>query len=129
MGLRWYRFDPDRNERRHVPVAAHTQEWEFNQAWRELSKDLEQRNSLGLSEDIEHVSGVLLERGYLERVRQNRLQGRLMRQGWLRHPPLRTQEKVSNDPDPAVGDVPPHRSGPVTLMVGRSWGAGWEREH
>ena len=55
MGLRWYRFDPDRNERRHVPVAAHTQEWEFNQAWRELSKDLEQRKSLGLSEDIEHT--------------------------------------------------------------------------
>ena len=68
-------------------MAAYTQEWEFNQAWRELSKDLEQRKSLGLSEDIEHVSGVLLERGYLERVRQNRFQGRLMRQGWTQHPP------------------------------------------
>jgi hypothetical protein len=85
--LRWYRFDPERNERRHVSVAAYTQEWEFNQALRELSNDLEQRKSLGLSEDVEHVSGVLLERGYLERVRQNRLQGRLIRQRWTQHPP------------------------------------------
>ena len=85
--VRWYRFDPERNERRHVPVAAYTEEAEFNQALRELSKDLERRKSLGLSEDVEHVSGVLLERGYLERVRQNRLQGRLMRQSWTKHPP------------------------------------------
>jgi hypothetical protein len=82
--LRWFRFDPERNERRHVIVAAYSRKGEFHRAFGQLSKDLERRKSAGLSEAVEHVSGVQLRPGHQESVRQMRLEKRRILQSWKR---------------------------------------------
>jgi hypothetical protein len=71
--LQWYRCDPERNERRYVPVSAFTRKREFDRAFRQLQMDLERRKSEGLSEDVESISGVKHEKGYLAGIRRMRL--------------------------------------------------------
>lgn len=85
--LEWYRFDPERNERRYVPIAAYTRKREFNRAFRELGKELEARKATGLSEEVEHVTGVQHHKGYLAEVRRMRERDRQIRQSRKESPP------------------------------------------
>lgn len=78
--LHWFRFDPERNERRKVPVAAYTRKREFNRAFHQLQQEIEARKVAGLSEDVESVSGVQHHKGYLAEVQKMRLQDREIRQ-------------------------------------------------
>lgn len=85
--LEWYRFDPERNERRHVAVAAYTRKREFNRAFRQLGQELEARKAAGLSEDVESVSGVQHRKGYLAEMRKMRERDRQIRQSRNETPP------------------------------------------
>ncbi len=85
--LEWYRFDPERNERRYVAVAAYTRKREFNRAYRQLGQELEARKAAGLSEDVESVSGVQHHKGYLAEMRKMREQDRQIRQSRKEAPP------------------------------------------
>jgi hypothetical protein len=78
--LQWFRFDPDRNERRNVAVAAYSRKREFDREFRKLQADLESLKSDGLAEDAEHISGVKYEKGRLAGIRQIREQDRLRKQ-------------------------------------------------
>ena len=78
--LQWFRFDPERNERRYVSVAAYTRKREFDRASRLLAQEIEARKAAGTSEDIESVSGVRHQKGYLAEMRKMRLQDRETRQ-------------------------------------------------
>jgi hypothetical protein len=78
--LQWFRFDPDRNERRNVTVAAYSRKREFDREFRKLQADLESLKSDGLAEDAEHISGVKYEKGRLAGIRQIREQDRLRKQ-------------------------------------------------
>jgi hypothetical protein len=74
----WYRYDPERRQRRNTVVAAFSKKREFSRRFRELSQDLERRKSTGESEAVEHVSGVLYEAGSRTSIRRMReTQGRL----------------------------------------------------
>ena len=76
--LWWYRYDPERRERRNTVVAAFTNKREFQRRLMELSQDLERRKSSGESESVEHLSGVLYEAGSRTAIRHMReSQGRL----------------------------------------------------
>jgi hypothetical protein len=85
--LQWFRFDPERNERRYVPVAAFTRKREFNKASRQLRQEIETRKAAGLSEDVEFVSGVQHHKGYLAETREMRLQDRARRRAWKKEGP------------------------------------------
>jgi hypothetical protein len=78
--LQWFRFDPERNERRNVTVAAYSKKREFDREFRKLQADLEVLKSDGRAEDAEHISGVKYEKGHLADIRQIREQDRLRRQ-------------------------------------------------
>lgn len=74
--VRHYRFDPERNERRHVVVAAYDNEHEFGEHVQRLTTDLVRQRAAGEVLDAqEHVSGVVLEPHHRE-LNQN---GRLLR--------------------------------------------------
>jgi hypothetical protein len=77
--LQWFRFDPERNERRNVTIAAYSREREFDRASRKLQAELEALKSDGRAEDAEHISGVKYEKGHLAEVRQIREQDRFRR--------------------------------------------------
>lgn len=67
-----YRFDPERNQRRQVAVAAFDS-WEEGTAEMErLAIELTQRKEAGLAEDREWMSGFAKEPGYRERMRRMR---------------------------------------------------------
>lgn len=78
--LQWFRFDPERNERRNVTIAAYSRKREFDREFRKLQADLEVLKSDGRAEDAEHISGVKYEKGRLADIRQIREQDRLRRQ-------------------------------------------------
>jgi hypothetical protein len=78
--LQWFRFDPERNERRYVTIAAYSRKREFDREFRKLQADLEVLKSDGRAEDAEHISGVKYEKGRLADIRQTREQDRLRRQ-------------------------------------------------
>ena len=78
--LRWFRFDPERNERRNVTIAAYSRKREFDGEFRKLQRDLDALKSDGRAEDVEHISGVKYEKGRLAGIRQTREQDRLRRQ-------------------------------------------------
>jgi len=42
--LQWFRFDPERNERRNVTVAAYSRKREFDRELRKLQADLLRRS-------------------------------------------------------------------------------------
>jgi hypothetical protein len=78
--LQWFRFDPERNERRNVTIAAYSSKREFDREFRKLQAELEVLKSDGRAEDAEHISGVKYEKGRLADIRQIREQDRLRRQ-------------------------------------------------
>ena len=78
--LQWFRFDPERNERRNVTVAAYSRKREFDREFRKLQADLEALKSDGRAEGVEHISGIKYEKGRLAGIRQIREQDRLRRQ-------------------------------------------------
>jgi hypothetical protein len=82
--LQWLRFDPERNERRKVTVAAYSRKREFDREFRKLQADLEALKSDGRAEDAEHISGVKYEKGRLAGIRQIREQDRLSKEKFKR---------------------------------------------
>ena len=78
--LQWFRFDPERNERRNVTVAAYSRKRQFDREFRKLQADLEALKSDGRAEGVEHISGIKYEKGRLAGIRQIREQDRLRRQ-------------------------------------------------
>jgi hypothetical protein len=78
--LQWFRFDPERNERRNVTIAAYSRKREFDREFSKLQTDLDALKSVGRAEDAEHISGVKYEKGHLAGIRQIREQDRLRRQ-------------------------------------------------
>ena len=78
--MQWFRFDPERNERRNVPIAAYSRKREFDREFRKLQADLEVLKSDGRAEDAEHIFGVKYEKGRLADIRQIREQDRFRRQ-------------------------------------------------
>jgi hypothetical protein len=78
--LQWFRFDPERNERRRVTIAAYRGKQEFDRACVSLQEHLDALKSGGLAEDVEYICGVKHGKGYLAGIRQIREQDRLVRQ-------------------------------------------------
>ena len=78
--LQWFRFDPERNERRNVTMAAYDRKREFDREFRKLQAELEALKSDGRAEDVEHISGVKHQKGHLASIRQIREQDRLRNQ-------------------------------------------------
>jgi hypothetical protein len=74
--LRWYRYDPDRMERRQTVVAAYTRKHEFRLHWEELAELIERRKASGESEDREYVCGGLVPRGYRKEINKIRAEDR-----------------------------------------------------
>lgn len=70
--LHWYRYDPERRERRYTVVAAYTRQREFDRASDRLSSELEVLKAEGKAESVEHVSGVCLPAGYRAEMRRQR---------------------------------------------------------
>ena len=70
--LWWYRFDPDRRERRNTVVAAFTEESEFQNRFLKASAELAGLKARGEAEDVEQLSGVLHPAGYRARMRARR---------------------------------------------------------
>ena len=68
----WYRFDPSRNERRNVTVAAFDNESEFIDRIEALTDELQRLKAAGRAEAVEHVSGLIHPAGYRAAVRAHR---------------------------------------------------------
>ena len=62
--LHWYRYDPERKERRYVVVAAFDDKKEFTRRLDELSTELDRLQKEGQAEEIERIGGVELPAGY-----------------------------------------------------------------
>jgi hypothetical protein len=77
--LQWFRFDPERNERRNVTIAAYSRKREFDREFRKLQANLKVLKLDGRAEDTEYISGVKYEKGRLADIRQIREQDRLRR--------------------------------------------------
>ncbi len=67
-----YRFDAERGERRHVPVAVAHDDEELEAAMAAARRQLADDRSRGRAEDCERISAVFLEAGYRERIRAQR---------------------------------------------------------
>jgi hypothetical protein len=67
-----YRFDPERNQRRQVAVAAFDDAEEGMAELERLGMALAQQKVAGLAEDREWMSGLIKEPGYRERMRRRR---------------------------------------------------------
>lgn len=70
--VRRYRFDAERGERRHVPVAVAHGDAELEAAMAAARWQLADDRSRGRAEDSEGISAVFLEAGYRERLRAQR---------------------------------------------------------
>ncbi len=70
--MQWFRFDPERNERRNVTIAAYDRKRECDRELRKLQANLETLKTEGVAEEVEHISSVKHERGYLASIRQIR---------------------------------------------------------
>jgi hypothetical protein len=62
--IRHYRFDPDRNERRHVVVAAYDNEPEFEAAITVFADALNAEVTAGQASATEHITGVTMNPGH-----------------------------------------------------------------
>jgi hypothetical protein len=60
----WYRFDPEHNCRRNIPVAAYDNDAEWQTEVRRLQADIRQLQADGASDEKEHAGGSWLPRGY-----------------------------------------------------------------
>ena len=70
--LEHFRFDPERNQRRNIVVAAYDNETEFQVAYGEAQAELVRRQEEGLAEAVEHLSGRVLPAGYSKDAQQRR---------------------------------------------------------
>ncbi len=80
--VRWYRYDPERRERRHTFVAAYTTEDEFLHAVANLRAELAVRQARGEAEPREYISGVVVPAGYRAETQRRRAEERQRRQEW-----------------------------------------------
>jgi len=69
-----YRFDPERNERRHVPEIAFDSSREMEEYLLRASIEIHELQQRGLADEREHVSGVHWELGSRERMDARRLE-------------------------------------------------------
>ena len=76
----YYRYDPERHERRHVVEAAFDNAEEMH-AWMDEGATARAREAAGCRESVEHYTGLYLEAGYYQRVRQQRLEWRRVGHG------------------------------------------------
>lgn len=77
-----FRYDPERRERRNIPVAVFDNEREFIKRCDELSAELKRlRESSEDFDSWESISGVVLEPGHLERAKNSHLMKRAMAHG------------------------------------------------
>ena len=72
--VRRYRFDPERNERRHVPEIAFDNSTEMEEYVLRASIELHQLQQDRRADDREHYSGVHWEPGHRERMNARRLE-------------------------------------------------------
>jgi hypothetical protein len=71
--VRWYRFDPERHERRHTIVAAFDNAAEMAAEVAQLNHQLRGRKRAGMSEDVEWISAVHHHVGYKDRMAARRV--------------------------------------------------------
>jgi hypothetical protein len=69
----WYRFDPERHERRHTIVAAFDNAVEMGAEMSRLTHQLRDRKRTGMSEDVEWISGVHHHVGYKDEMTARRV--------------------------------------------------------
>ena len=69
----WYRFDPERHERRHTIVAAFDNPVEMGAEMSRLKHQLRDRKRAGMSEDVEWISGVHHHVGYKDEMTARRV--------------------------------------------------------
>lgn len=80
--VRRYAFDPLRHERRHIVVAVVDNEHEFDSLCDRLNYELRRRRASGEAVDPrEHISGVVMEPGYLARSANGHLVRRAFARG------------------------------------------------
>ncbi len=77
--LLWYRYDPDRHERRNTVVGAYTESSEFGVRLEELSARLAELKATGEAEPVEQVSGVFHHAGYRAEIARYRAELRQRR--------------------------------------------------
>jgi hypothetical protein len=84
----WYRFDPERHERRHTIVVAFDNTAEMEAEMARLNHQLRDRKRAGSSDDVEWISAVFQHAGYKEDMAAQRLAWDVLRrlgrlpQGW-----------------------------------------------
>lgn len=116
--VRHYRFDPERNERRHVVVAAYDNEREFGEHVNRLNTDLVRQRQAGEVLDAqEHVSGVVLEPRHRELSQNGRLLRRAAEHGSvprdLLRIPLPRHVSLFESAQPAQPAPPAQRTPPT----------------
>lgn len=80
--VRRYRFDPARHERRHVVIAAFDNETEYEACIEAATAELRKRRDDGDElHPTDHVSGMVLEPGYLRRAANAHLLRRAIEHG------------------------------------------------
>ena len=71
--VQWYRFDPERHERRHTIVATFDNAAEMEaEVWR-LTRQIRDRKRARMSEDVEWISGVRHHVGYKDEMAARRV--------------------------------------------------------
>jgi hypothetical protein len=80
--LHWYRYDPERHERRHTVIGAFDNEHEFLQHFDQASGEVQRRQATGESEQVEHISGFLMEAGYRAATFQKRIERDRVEHAW-----------------------------------------------
>jgi hypothetical protein len=70
--VRWYRFDPERHERRHTIVAACDNAAQMAAEMSRLTRQLQDRKRAGMSEDVEWISGAHHHAGYKDEMAARR---------------------------------------------------------
>lgn len=81
--LEHFRFDPDRNQRRNVVIAAYDNEAEFLIGCGEAQAELSKHQEEGRAESVEHLSGRVLPPGDAEQAQQRRAAWRRAMHGGL----------------------------------------------
>ena len=80
--VRRYAFDPLRHERRHIVIAVVDDQREFETLCDQLNDDLRRCRASGEAVDpLEHISGVVMEPGYLARSANGHLVRRALARG------------------------------------------------
>lgn len=95
--VRQYRYDPKRNERRHVIVDAFDNEAEFLALLESIQADIQRRTAAGDPVDRnEHASGTVYEPGHHRRAATGHLVRRMMEHGVDPRPWVDARDLPSN---------------------------------